>query len=295
MKWIVLDRFKLKVFGQKGKVLGKGIQEEHTAFLHNLLSNDIKGMKPYTLSYNLRLKQNGAPLQEFYVYKFQDYYVLDSEGNAQDTIEEFNKIKLSMRVYFEVLPYQHLFVFGEGSKEFISELFNQEINSMQVAQLQDAIVANNPIRLREEGYDIIAEDIGKFLEKLDKKDMVDASYMEYLRIQRCIPKIGKELREGFSPLEANIQTYAISLNKGCYVGQEAIARVHYRGRTPRTLALFSGDAPEGTKIRDEEKEVGIITSSFDSASMGYILRDRAQEGKIYLWAKGSVTLIKVCQ
>ncbi len=293
MKWILLDRFKIKVYGKRGKVLLKGLQEEHTAFLHNLLSNDIKGMKEGTLRYNLRLKQNGAPLQEFYVYKIGDHYILDSQGNPQEVVEEFNRLKLSMKVYFDILPYKHLFIFGEGSGNFVKDLFGVEIGPMEVVHTDSALVANNPIRLKEEGYDIIGENLESIMERLGKDDQINERDMERLRIQRCIPRIGKELRDGFSPLEANVVDYAISLNKGCYVGQEAIARVFYKGRTPRTLALFTGDVPEGTKIRDEEKEVGIITSSLDLLAMGYVLRDRAHEGKEYLWDGGRVVLVKV--
>ncbi len=56
--------------------------EEHTSFLYNILSNDIKGMLSLSLTYNLRLKQNGVPLQEFYVYKLEDYYILDLQPST---------------------------------------------------------------------------------------------------------------------------------------------------------------------------------------------------------------------
>ncbi len=294
MRWIELNRFKIKVFGKAGKFLMKGIQEEHTAFLHNLLSNDIKGMISGSLTYNLRLKQNGAPLQDFYVYRIGDYYILDSEGDPHATLEEFSRLKLSMKVYFEILPYRHLFVFGRSAKDWIKEVFGVELQPKEVATVDRFIVAHNPIRLREEGYDVMGQELSEVLERLRPEDRVDEGFMERLRIQRCIPKVGKELREGFSPLEANVLDYAISLNKGCYVGQEAIARVFYRGRTPRTLALFEGQVREGVKIRDEEKDVGLITSCVDSLALGYILRDRAQEGKEYTWGGGKVKLVRLC-
>ena len=294
MRWIELNRFKVRVYGKKGKLLMKGIQEEHTAFLHNLLSNDIRGMKEGTLTYNLRLKQNGAPVQDFYVYKIEDSYILDSEGDVQSVLSEFERLKLSMKVYFEILNYRHLFIFGDGASEFIKDVFGTKLEPNEVSKVKGILVAHNPIRLREEGYDLIGEDLSICTKELKEEDRIGEEELELLRIKRCIPKIGKELREGFSPLEANILEHAISLNKGCYVGQEAIARVYYRGRLPRTLALFEGNAQEGKKIRDEEREVGVITSTIDNVALGYVLRDRAVEGKEYFLDSGSVKLLRMC-
>ncbi len=139
-----------------------------------------------------------------------------------------------MKVNFEILPYRHLFVFGDSAKDWVKEIFNLELSLKAVAFVKGFTVAHNSIRLR---------------------------------IQRCIPKVGKELREGFSPLKTNVFDYA------------TIARVYYRGRTPRTLALFEGNVKEGVKIKDEGKDVGLITSVAGLLALGYILRDKAQEGK----------------
>jgi len=127
MRWIRLKRSKIKVFGKRGKTLPKGFQEEHTALLHSLLTNDIKGMKPFTLSYNLWLKQNGSPIQDFLVYKLEDAYILDTSADPKWLIQEFERSKLSLRVRFEDLTesYGYIFVFGEDSRDWIEKTFGQ--------------------------------------------------------------------------------------------------------------------------------------------------------------------------
>ncbi len=296
MRWIRLKRGKIKVYGKQGKLLPKGMAEEHTAFLHNLLSNDIRGMKENTLTYNLWLRQNGFPIGEFYVYKLADHYLLDTPLDVSHVIEEFNRLKLSMRVYFEALDMEHIFLFGEGVREFIREYFGVELGDFEVKSLDNMLLTRNPIRLREEGYEIIGQ-VSEL--PLDTKDMLSEEEYEDIRIQRLIPKLGKELREGFSPLEACILKEAISLTKGCYVGQEAIARVYYRGRPARALALLEGEGlREGEKIRTENKDIGIITSVSprSSLALGYLLRAKVEEQKDFETSEGKrVRVLKLCE
>ncbi|MCS7262548.1 MAG: folate-binding protein [Aquificaceae bacterium] len=276
MKWVELKRSKVRVYGKAGRVLPKGMAEEHTAFLHNLLTNDIKGMKENTLTYNLWLKQNGFPLGEFFVYKLEGEYLLDTPLETEFVLQEFNRLRLSMRVYFEPLQVRHLFLFGEGAGHFVRSLFGVELEEGEVKRSGPNLIARNSLRLGEEGYDLIGEGIS-----LPEEDRLTEQEYEDIRVERMVPKLGKELREGFSPLEACLLERAISLNKGCYVGQEAIARVHYRGRLPRVLALFEGrDLAEGERLRAEDKDIGLITSvsALRPLALGYILRAKAEEG-----------------
>ncbi|MFN4319371.1 MAG: YgfZ/GcvT domain-containing protein [Aquificaceae bacterium] len=289
MRWIRLKSSKIKVYGKEGKLLPKGMAEEHTAFLHNLLSNDIKSMANHTMTYNLWLKQNGFPIGEFYVLKLDSSYLLDTPLDKDFVVEGFNRLKLSMRVYFEALELDHVFVFGEGSRSFILSSFGVDPKGGEVKEIKDVLVVGNYTRLRGEGYDIVGKDLKLNLKEEEETKEED---FEHERIWRLVPKLGKELKEGFSPLEACLLNYAISLNKGCYVGQEAIARVYYRGRPARVLALFEGDnLSEGKALFVGEKKVGVITSVSPKGgiALGYLLRsalsERLEEG---------IRLIKTC-
>ncbi len=301
MKWIELNRSKIKVYGKPAKLLMKGMTapEEHTHFLHSLLTNNIKNLKPGQFNYNLWLRQNGQPVGDFFVYKLSDHYILDTEKPAQEVIEEFNRLKLSLKVYFEDLTpnLSHVFVFGEDAESFLKDAFGVSIKELEFTQTQNLIIANNPIRLKTPGYDLIGEVPTQLL---DPKDKITPQEFEDLRIKNCVPKIGKELREGFSPLEAGVLSYAIDMNKGCYVGQEAIARVYFRGRTPRVLAKLQkleGELKEGDKILSDSKAVGLITSvnSQGTEGLGYILRAQYQEGKELKTQSGKIKLGRSCE
>ena len=282
MKAIKLNRGKIKVYGKKSKLAIKGIAEEHKAFLHNLLTNDINNLKPFKFNYNLRLKGNGHPIDEFFVYNFGDYFLLDTNSNSERIIEEFTRLKLSMQVFFEDLTdtLTHIYIFGKETSDFVKEKFNLELNPFEFKYENNVLVARNFLRAGEEGYDIIApsEDIDKLADSLE---FITEEDFDYIRIKNCIPKIGKELKEGYLPLETPIYKYAINFNKGCYVGQEAIARVYFRGKTPRTLVKFENidNIKEGEKLIQNDKKVGEITSVCKDLSLGYMLRTFIKEGQ----------------
>ncbi|ADC89826.1 folate-binding protein YgfZ [Thermocrinis albus DSM 14484] len=297
MRWIELRRSKIKVYGQKNRLAFKGLDEEHTLFLHGLLTNDVKGMPPFSVSYHLMLRQNGAPIREFFLYKLQDHYLLDTPDPAKQVIEDLEKRKLSLKVYLEDLTpnYRHIFLLGEDSKDFVEKVWGNAPQEGRLIVEGSVIIAHNSVRFRETGYDLIGElsDL-----ELPESLMMTTEEAENLRIRRCIPAVGKELREGFSPLEAGVLRYAISLNKGCYVGQEAIARVYYRGRTPRTLVLLQAEGlREGEKLFDGDKQVGTVTSvGSEGYALGYVLRVHAQKEKVLYTPEGTaVKLIKVCE
>ncbi len=290
MGWIQLNRYKIKVYGKKGKFSIKGMPSDEVAFLHNLLTNDIKGLKYGQFNYNLRLTGNGEPISDFFVYREKDFFVLDTDLNPKAIIHEFNKLKLSLDVSFEVMSYEHLFVFGETTKV----IPQKPSENFQFIKYGDTYVAKNPVRYGVDGIDLFGN-LPDIKSILPEEDRLTEKQAENLRIRNCIPKTGKELKKGFHPLEANIP-YAFSFEKGCYVGQEAVARVYFRGRPPRTLALFEvkGTVRENEKILKKGKPVGVITSvSFDGKlCLGYVLRNLFREKEEFFTETGTVKIIQ---
>ncbi len=274
MKFLKLNRSKILVKGEELRIKLKGMKgnREDTAFLNGILTNDILNLKEGHFNYNLMLKQNGTPMEEFFVFNMGNSYLLDSDCPANKIIELLNKLKLSMRVIFEDVTESnnHYFVWGEGAEELVRELVGTVPEEGTFVVKDNIVVANNTLRLREIGFDII----GKTEEKDIKGERVTQEEYEDIRIKRRIPAIHKELREGFSPLEAGVEKYAISFTKGCYTGQEAIARVYYKGRLPRKLVLLrtEGKVTENEDILYNGEKVGIITSvsPISPLALGYI-------------------------
>jgi folate-binding protein YgfZ len=96
---------------------------------------------------------------------------------------------------------------------------------------------------------------------------------EVARIEAGIPRFGREFGTDTMPAEAGLVERAVSFTKGCYPGQEPIARLHYRGHANRGLRglAFPGEPPEpGSAITAEGREVGRVTSVADSPRFGAI-------------------------
>jgi folate-binding protein YgfZ len=110
--------------------------------------------------------------------------------------------------------------------------------------------------------------------------------LEAARVHRVVPRYAADMDETTIPLEANLDD-AISYTKGCYVGQEVIAKATYRGQVRRKLAQLA--VPAGTRpgaaLVEGEKAVGTITSVLDPdptggppLALGYVRRDRLTLG-----------------
>jgi folate-binding protein YgfZ len=93
---------------------------------------------------------------------------------------------------------------------------------------------------------------------------------EVLRVEQGIPRHGVDMGPDNLPGEAGIVERAVSFTKGCYVGQEPVARMHHRGRPNRHLRGLRLDAPvtAGEPLFAGEREVGRLTSAVDSPRLG---------------------------
>ena len=100
---------------------------------------------------------------------------------------------------------------------------------------------------------------------------VEAEDFERWRIEAGIPRWGRELDETILPAEAGLTETHVSFTKGCYPGQEPIARQHHRGKVNRTLRVLEVEAAEpGDEIHLGEKTVGRITSAVPGRALGYV-------------------------
>jgi len=109
------------------------------------------------------------------------------------------------------------------------------------------------------------------VEVLDSDVDGDAD-LERLRIEAGTPFYGRELDDRVLPAEAGLEDRAISFTKGCYPGQEPIARQHYRGKVNRRLRVLEvkGTPAGETPVVHAGKDVGRVTSSVDGLALAYI-------------------------
>lgn len=113
---------------------------------------------------------------------------------------------------------------------------------------------------------------------------IDQGAAEIIRVERGRPRYGVDLDEHTIPQEAGLNARAVSFTKGCYVGQETVARLFYRGKPNRHLRglVLSAAAASGDELRLGERSVGRLGSSVVSPRLGAIglalVRREAQPG-----------------
>jgi tRNA-modifying protein YgfZ len=116
------------------------------------------------------------------------------------------------------------------------------------------------------GFDVVGRTPGKDGIVLRcEAEFVNSEQMERLRILAGLPAFGREVVEGCLPQEIDRNEQAISFTKGCYIGQETVARLDAMGHVNKILRGFTLDDAErpadGAKIRFSDKEVGVVSSS----------------------------------
>jgi folate-binding protein YgfZ len=134
----------------------------------------------------------------------------------------------------------------------------------------------------ESGWgDAVRNTIDEFLGRMDvsfsQRTVLGESEDEQSRIARGWPRMGKEIDSSVTPAMTGIVSDTIAFEKGCYTGQEFVARVHYRDAAPpkRLVHLVfddDGQLPEGASIVVDRSDVGTVTSVARSIALGYVKR-----------------------
>jgi folate-binding protein YgfZ len=108
--------------------------------------------------------------------------------------------------------------------------------------------------------------------------------LERWRIESGIPRWGHEIDDRILPAEAGLDETHISFSKGCYPGQEPIARQRYRGKVNRKLRVLEidGDAAPGDELLFDGKKVGRITSTVPGIALGYVRVEVADDAQLEL-------------
>ena len=100
---------------------------------------------------------------------------------------------------------------------------------------------------------------------------LSAEELEQLRIEAGMPAWGKEIDDSILPAEAGLDETHISFTKGCYPGQEPIARLRNRGKVNRQLRVLEVEgARPGDEVRLDDKVVGRVTSAAGGRALGYV-------------------------
>ena len=110
--------------------------------------------------------------------------------------------------------------------------------------------------------------------------------LERLRIEAGTPRYGRELDDRVLPAEAGLDKTHISFTKGCYPGQEPIARLHYRGHLNRRLRVLDVEsANPGDEIEYDGKSVGRITSAVPGLALAYVREEVPDDAELSIGSR----------
>jgi folate-binding protein YgfZ len=271
---------------ERGKLLVRGA--EAAEYLQGQLTNDVEGLAPGEGCYAALLDRKGHIQADMRVLRLApDEVWLDTEPAALDAVRrhlETYKIGREAEV-----------VDLDGERAILSLIGPRSAEIAATAALPEHASAAATVGGVEclavgaaDGIDLIAA--GAEAERLRGALLaagaaaVDPEAAEVLRIEAGRPRFGAEMGSESMPAEAGIVERAVDFEKGCYIGQEPVARLHYRGRPNRRLRglELSAPAPADTALRLGEREVGRIGSACVSPARGpialAIVRREAEPG-----------------
>jgi folate-binding protein YgfZ len=176
-----------------------------------------------------------------------------------------------------------LLVWRRGPEDVLL-LTEPELGEVVLTQLtRMRFAATCEIELEEHTSTIVFEDVPGIenrdygvaaVEVLDADlDAEGEDALEPLRIEAATPRYGREIDDRVLPAEAGLDERAVSFTKGCYPGQEPIARQRYRGKVNRRLRVLDVDGPPPapeTAVVFDEREVGRVTSAVPGLALAYV-------------------------
>jgi tRNA-modifying protein YgfZ len=203
------------------------------AFLQAMLSNDVEKLAVQDACEALLLTPKARVIAPLVVYRrgVEDFLLLTEPGAGEPVRTALLRMRFAARCEIEREEHVSSVVFGDA----------------------DGIPTAD--------YGVPA------VEVLDAEleHTVDGEELELLRIKAGTPRLGREIDDRVLPAEAGLDTRAIDFEKGCYPGQEPIARQHYRGRVNRSLRVLEVDGAAlptyDAELTYDGKPVGRVTSA----------------------------------
>lgn len=260
---------------ERGKLALSG--PEAKRFLQGQVTNDVEALEPGGGCYAAVLTQKGKMLGDLRILDTGEELLLDTERGALQ--EVFNTIHRT-RIGFDVELHKRTLQRG-----LLSLLGPQARRVAGAASLGSAEHDNAGAELDGIPVLVIATDVGvDLLCDAAHTDALHAALVQHgarpvseataecLRIEHGRPRYGIDLDETTIPQEAGLNERAVSFTKGCYVGQETVARLFYKGKPNRHLRglRLSEAVPSGTELKVGGRTVGILGSVAASAMHGPI-------------------------
>jgi len=246
---------------ERAKFLVRG--SDAADFLQGQVSNDVEALAPGQGCYATILNTKGKLRTDLRILRGGTWFFLDGEAIGHAVLRHMlETYSLGRDVQSEDLTATRALVslLGPGARSVLDAEPPEEENAFVEGE-QGLYVSTHL------GVDVIGEpglELGV--------PAVSDDVAECVRIESGRPRLGYDMDAETMPQEAGINERAVSFTKGCYVGQETVARLHYKGKPNRHLRglRLSEPVERGTDIMLGEKVVGRVGSSCVSPSLGPI-------------------------
>ena len=263
---------------------------DRASYLQGLLTNDIAALQAGQGCYAAYLTPQGRMIADLFVYELGDVMLLtvprEQHRTVLDKLEQF-VFSEDVQLGDAAASFSTTAIVGPDAPRLVGAW--TALDEADLAALpehgnrrglfeQQPVVVVRVADTGEPGFDVHVEAAhGPAFRRACESagvPLVDQSTADALRLEAGIPRFGRDMDQETIPLEAGIESRAISFSKGCYVGQEVIIRVIHRGhgRLARRLVGLSLDGhtvpPECVGVRVEGREVGHGTSSAMSPALG---------------------------
>jgi len=286
----------------RGKLRISG--KDHIKFLQGMLSNDVMKLEEGKGVYATILTVKGRLITDMRVYKDNDSVLFDLEPGVNEKVSELlTKFRLSYKAPIDDLTETLglISVQGPDSKKLLEMLLDESLPQMSEYEFQKKEFGGSELmivyvnRTGEEGFDLYIENNkfehlwGELMKKGEALYIKPVGYdaLNILRIESGIPIYNIDMDENNIPIEAGLWN-ALDFEKGCYVGQEVVARIKWRGHVNRHLMGFVCKNEKvleaGNEIFKDEKKIGWVTSAVFSPTLnkpiclGYIRREYKDPG-----------------
>jgi len=199
-----------------------------------MLSNDVAAVAPGESCEALLLTPKARVIAPMRVLRrSEDDFLLLTEADLGETLhDQLLRSRFAAKAEIELEEHTSTLVFGRGAEGIPNEDYGEPAVEVLDSELEPTL---------------------------------DADALEVMRIEAGTPRFGREIDDRVLPAEAGLVERAVSLTKGCYPGQEPIARLHYRGhanRGLRVLAVEGEDLPApDAELSLSDKVVGRVTSA----------------------------------
>jgi tRNA-modifying protein YgfZ len=263
---------------ERGKLLVRGA--EAADYLQGQLTNEIEGLEPDHGCYAALLDRKGHFVADMRVLRLSHSHAgaiwLDTEAIALEPLRkhlETYKIGREVEVVDETREWAITSLIGPGSDEIagtppLSPEYAQHYYERDgIKILGIATDLGIDLDTRPQDADALREQL-----LAAGAEPVSEAAAEIVRVESGRPRFGHDFDGGTMPAEAGVVERAVDFEKGCYIGQEPVARLHYRGKPNRRLVglRLSGPAEEGAALRLGEREVGAVGSACVSPALGPI-------------------------